>query len=213
MKELRLFVKTSIPGECIPQSADIYEIFEALIYNKLWDFWNYYLLEGIVGAFAADDAELASWIEAYLQDLKSYKVTTKLIDAADSVPIAKEQLTKPSRNGEQYYQTLSVKLGVEFTDQTMDYIDNFWKKFAELHNLPPRAAILDSIHEGCVLIVWCIPSYIAPKILETAPPSDEFYRSHGITRVEYGGEAIYHKGKVRIYAFCKCLRHPKYIFL
>ena len=127
MKELRLFVKTSIPGECIPQSADIYEIFEALIYNKLWDFWNYYLLEGIVGAFAADDAELASWIEAYLQDLKSYKVTTKLIDAADSVPIAKEQLTKPARNGEQYYQTLSVKLGVEFTDQTMDYIDNFWK--------------------------------------------------------------------------------------
>ena len=116
----------------MPRSADIYEFFEALIYNKLWDFWNYNLLEGIVEAFAADDAEIASWIEAYLQDLKSYKVTTKLIDAADSVPIvdsSKDQLTKPARNGEQYYQTLSVKLGTEFTDQTMDYIDNFWKKF------------------------------------------------------------------------------------
>ena len=134
-------------------------------------------------------------------------MTTKLIDAADSVPIvdrSKEQLAKPARNGKQYYQTLSVKLGAEFTDQTMDYIDNFWKKFAELHNLPPHVAILDSIHEGCVSIVWRIPSHIAPKILDAAPPSDEFYRSHGITRVEYGGEAIYQEGKVHVYAFCKC---------
>ena len=60
-------------------------------------------------------------------------------------------------------------------------------------------AILDSIHEGCVLIVWRIPSHIALKILEAPLSSDEFYRKHGITRVEYGGECIYQEGMVQIY--------------
>ena len=85
---------------------------------------------------------------------------------------------------------------MNFTDQTMDYIDRLWNKVAELYDLPPHVVILDSIRKGCVSVVWRIPSHIAPKILEAPPPSDEFYSEHEITRVEYGGEGIYQEGEV-----------------
>ena len=199
MRKLRLFLRTFSPGECIPETTDIHQVFDALSCNKLWDSWNYYLLEQIAEEFGAGDHEIASWIDAYLQDLKSYKVSTKLIDhiaTVDSVSVVEDTKDKPARYDKQYYQKLSLKLKTNFTDQTMDYIDHLWNKVAELYGLPPCVVILDSIRKGCVSIVWRIPSHIAPKILEASPPSEEVYRKHEITRVEYGGEGIYQEGKV-----------------
>ena len=202
MRKLRLFLRTFYRGKWIPESSDIHVIFEALSCNKLWDSWNYYPLEKIVEEFVADDTEIASWIEAYIKDLKSYKVSTKLIDhiaAVHSDSFVNESEDKSY--DKQYYKKLSLKLKTNFTDHTMNYIDQLWNKVAELYGLPPHVAILDSIHEGCVLIVWHIPSHIAPQILNAAPPSDEFYIKHEITRVEYGGEGVYQEGEVNVLSY------------
>ena len=202
MKELRVFLRTFYPRECIPQSADIHDIFEALSCNKLWDSWNYLPLKKIVEGFAADDKELASLIDTYKQDLKSYKATTKLIDrisvAESDSTVDESEEEEPARYDKKYYRTLSLKLKTKFTDQTMEYIDDLWDEIADLYDLPRYVILLDSIREGCVLIVWRIPSHVAPKILEAPPPSDEFYRKHEITRVEYGGEGIYQEGEVHM---------------
>ena len=196
MKGLRIFLQRLFStGRCIPESSSIHNIFCAITGNKLWDSWNYYPLEKIVEKFAADDTEIASWIEAYVQDLESYKVSTKLFDyisAADSNSTVEQRCDK------QYYQKLSVKLRMKCLDQTMDYIDNLWDEIAGLFGLPPCVVLLDSIRKDCVSIVWYIPSHIAPKILNAAPPSDEFYHKHEITRVEYDGEGIYQEGEVHI---------------
>ena len=40
----------------------------------------HYPLEKIVEEFVADDTEITSWIEDYIQNLKSYRVSTKLFD-------------------------------------------------------------------------------------------------------------------------------------
>ena len=198
-----MFLRTFSPGECIPESCDIHEIFEALTSNKLWDSWNYLPLKKIVEGFAADDQELASWIDTYKQDLKSYKVTTRLIDrisVAESDSNVdeseEEEHDKPARYDKRFYRTLSLKLKTKFTDQTMEYIDDLWHEIADLYDLPRYVILLDSVRKGCVSIVWRIPSCIAPKILEASPPSDELYHKHGITRVEYGGEGIYQEGEV-----------------
>ena len=194
-KDLHIFLISCFPpGECIPRSADIHEVFEAITSNKLWDSWNYLPLKRIVEGFAADDQELASWIEAYRQDLKSYKVTTKLFECiADASSNGNKPSEKPPT---EYYQKISIKLEAKVTDRSLEYIDDVWNEIAGLYDLPPHAAILDSIRKGCILIVWRIPSHIAPKILEAPPPSDEFYHKHGITRVEYSGEGIYQEGEV-----------------
>ena len=183
------------PGECIPKSANINEIFNAISRHDLWDYWNYYPLEEIVQGFAADDQEILSWIETYRHDLESYKVTTKLLDhiAADSVLIVDElePVEQPARHDRRYYQKLSFKLKMDFTDHSLKYIDEFWNKFASLYGLPPYVVLLDHIRKGCVSIVWLVPSHLAPKILSGAPLSDDFYQKHEIVRVEFDGECIY----------------------
>ena len=206
MKELHVFLISYFPPECIPELADIHEIFKAITRNKLWDSWNYLPLKKVVEEFAADDKQLESWIEAYKQDLKSYKATTKLIDhisvaESDSTvdESEEEEHDRPARYDKRFYRTLSLKLKTKFTDQTMEYIDDLWNEIADLYDLPHYVILLDSVRKGCVSVVWRIPSHIAPKVLNAPPPSDEFYRKHGITRMEYGGEGIYQEGKVQIY--------------
>ena len=135
------------PRRCIPESSSIHSIFCAITGNKLWDSWNYYPLERIVEKFAADDTEIASWIAAYIQDLKSYKVSTKLFDyisAADSNSTVDESEEQPARYDKQYYQKLSIKLKMKCLDQTMDYTDYLWDEIAGLFRLPPCVVLLDS---------------------------------------------------------------------
>ena len=195
--ELQMFFTSFFSlGECIAKSSNIHETFDMLTRHKLWDYWNYYPLERLVQAFAADDEEIQSWVEAYKQDLRSYKLTTKLIDhiAADSSygsPSEEEQLERPARYDRRYYSKLSIKLKMKFSDHTLHYIEDLWKEFAELYDLPPHTALLDSISKGCVLIIWLVPTHLAPQILLTVPHSDDFYRKHEIMRVEFGGKCIY----------------------
>ena len=187
-------------AECIPKSSNLHEIFEGITRQKLWNYWKYYPLEEIVQVFAADDQDIKSWIKTYKQDLKSYKVTTKLIDCIDAVDSdsSDEALSggQPARNDQQYYKKLSFKLKIKFTDQTLMYVDNLWNEFAELYGLPPYAALLDCVRKGCISIVWLIPSYLAPKIHSAAPHNGDFYHKHEIIRVELDGKCIYQEEKV-----------------
>ena len=202
MEDLQVFLTSYFsPGKCIPKSSSIHEIFKAITRHKLWDYWNYSPLEGIVQGFAADDQELTSWIETYRQDLESYKVTTKLIDhiaTAASVSTVGESPSdeeRPARYDKQYYRTLSCKLKTKFTDHTLKYIDELWDKFANLYGLPPRVVLLDCIHKGCVSIVWLVPSRLAPQILNATPPNDEFYHKHEIMRVEFNEKCLHQEEK------------------
>ena len=187
IRDLRLFLKTSFPGRTFPQS-DIHEIFETLSDNKLWDSWNYHLLKEIVEQFAADDQEIATWIKAYEKKFKQFKGTTRLIHCIGMVFVDSAKTDDE--------QEISFKLGG--SDDSLKQIEKLWNEFADHCGLPLHVARLCSITEGSVLVVWRIPSGIAPKILEAPPPSDKFYHKHGITRVEYGGECIYQEGEVQI---------------
>ena len=186
--DLEIFLKGFFPEGCIPEFSSISDIFKIITDHKLWDYWNYYPLDQLVEVFAADDEEIISWLESYKQDLNSYKETTKLIDYI----AVKEQ--QPVRYDWHYYRKL--KLNMKFTNHTLNYIDELWKEFAELCDLPPRVALLESICPGCVSIVWLIPSHLALKILSAAPHSDDFYHKHEITRVEFDGKCLYQEEKV-----------------
>ena len=202
MEDLHLFLTGYFsPGKCIPKSSSIHEMFEAITHHKLWDCWNYYPLELIAQRFATDDQEITSWIKTYRQDLESYKVMTKLIDhiaTAASVSTVSESLSdeeRPARYDKQYYQNLSWKLKTKFTDHSLKYLDELWDKFANLYSLPPRAVLLDSVHKGCVSIVWLVPSRLASQILKATPPSDEFYHKHEIIKVEFNEKCLYQEEK------------------
>ena len=163
-------------------------------YHRLWDFWNYYPLEELVQAFAADDPDITSMMETYRQDLEIFKVTNKLIDYIDAARLT--PFERPARYDQRYYQTLSLKLKTRVTEHTLKYVDDIWKRISDIYGLPPFVALLEQIHEGCLLVVWLIPSHLAPQIHSAAAPiGAEFYFKHNITKVELDGKCIYQAEK------------------
>ena len=182
--DLEIFLKGIFPEGCIPEFSNITDVFKIITGHKLWDSWNYYPLKKLVEVFAADDEEIMSWLESYKQDLNSYKETTKLIDYI----AVKEQ--QPARYDWHYYRKLKLHMP-KFTNHTLKYIDELLEEFAELCDLPPRVVLVDRIYEGCVSIVWLIPSHLASKIFSAAPHSVNFFCKHEITKVEFDGECIY----------------------
>ena len=99
-----------------------------------------------------DDQELKSWIEVYKKDLTSYKATMKLVDyiaVVDSDPSGEnsssEEEQEPAKYDRRYYRKLSIKLETKFTSHTLEYLDDLWKEFADLYNLPPLVTLLDHV--------------------------------------------------------------------
>ena len=152
-----------------------------------------------------DDQELKSWIEVYKKDLTSYKATMKLVDyiaVVDSDPSGEDSSSEeqveeqePAKYDRRYYRKLSIKLETKFTSHTLEYLDDLWKEFADLYNLPPLVTLLDCVRKSSVLIVWLIPALLAPQILRAAPHSVDFFRKHQITRMEFDGVCIYPEAK------------------
>ena len=197
-EDFRFLMNSYFLKEYISKSSDVNETFDTVNRLKLWDYWNYEVIANIVQEFAADDPELTSMMEAYKQDLESYKVTEKLIDhiaAFSLIPEEEDELKQAERYDQHYYKTLSMKLRMRFTDHSLKYIDDLWKEFATLYSLPPRVALLDRVHKGCVSIVWLVPSHLTPQILDAIPLSGDFYHKHDITGAEFDGICIYHESQ------------------
>jgi len=195
------------PGKCIPESSSIDEIFKVITHNKLWDYWNYSPLQEVVRKFVGD--EMNAQFETYKEALATYKVTTKLVDyiddvnsdtSGDDLHSEEEQQEKPEQQpakyNKRYYRKLSLKLEAKFTTHTLEYLDDLWKEFADLYNLPPLMTLLDCVCKNSISIVWLIPAHIDPKILRAAPHNVHFYRKHQITRVEFDGVCIYQEAEV-----------------
>jgi len=196
------------PGDCITESSSVDEIFKVISHNKLWDYWNYFPLQVVVRKFVGDDQEMNARFETYKKALATYKVTTKLVDYIDDVNsdtsgddlLSEEEEQEkpeqqPAKYDKRYYRKLSFKLEARFTTHTLEYLDNLWKEFADLYNLPPLVTLLDCVYKNSISIVWLIPARIDPKLLRAAPHSVHFYCKHQITRVEFDGVCIYPEAK------------------
>jgi len=156
IKDFHLFLKNLFPpGECIPESSNVDEIFESITRNKLWNHWNYSPLEKVVHEFMGDDQEMKLWIDAYKKDLAAYKATTRLVNyiafvdsdpSGDGLP-SEEQVEEqePAKYDRRYYRKLSIKLETKFTSHTLEYLNDLWKELADLYNLPPLVKLLDCI--------------------------------------------------------------------
>ena len=182
MKDFCMFLECLFPpGDCIPESSSIDEIFKVIYRNKLWDHLNYSPLQEIVKKFVGDDEDLNTRFTNYRKDLASYKATTKLVDyievvasdpSGDDLLSEEEEQEKPEQQpakyDRRYYRKLSVKLEAKFTSHTLEYLDDLWKEFADLYNLPPLVTLLDCVCKSSILIVWLIPAHLALQILRAA---------------------------------------------
>ena len=199
IQTFRLFVIAHLPpGDCIPQSENLGEVFEAITRNGLWDFWNYQLLEDIVHRFGGEDKQMEDWIKKYKADLAGFKACKTILkylsevesdfDESDSERPAQPKAAKYDKR---YYRKLSLKLKVKVTDASLSYIDDIWKSVSEYLLLPPLSALLDHICMGSITVVWLIPTGLVPRILKRIHQTGHFFHHHSITSLVLDGQCIY----------------------
>ena len=188
------------PGDCIPQSSDLCELFQAITRNRLWDFLNYQPLEDIVQHFGADDEQMKDWMKEYKAHLAGFKACTKIVhylsevesdssfDESDS-----EQPTqpKPARYDRRYYHKLSLKLKVKVTDQSLSYIDDIWRSVSEYLLLPRLSILLDHIYKSSITVVWLIPTGLVPRLLKQIRHAGDFFQQHHISSVTLDDRCVY----------------------
>jgi len=193
----RLFVISLFsPGDCIPKSSDLPQIFEVITRNGLWNYSHYSPLEQIVEKFAADDEDMKTLIKSYKNDLAGFKASTKIlkyievVESESSLDDSDSEEPKQAKYDRRYYRKLSIKLHERITDRSLMYIESLWESFADCF-LPPITAMFDCVHKGCIVVVWRIPSALVPQIHQQAPQAINFFKEHQIIYVKLGDTIIY----------------------
>lgn len=189
----------------IPETVmgSIPSIFEYLTRERLWDFWNYHHLGGIIGLFGGNKikiCELQKLEDVYKGKLSGFLATTKISDYLLRNREQEHKVGRPSnsrrRNSKAYRDTLSMKLvNVKMETDTLQYVEDLWKKLDYL-GLPKTGVLLDRIHGGCILVIWLVSSEITETFCEKALGERTFYEENSISRVTLNDECIYAAPKI-----------------
>ena len=220
--ELVLYVKTLFsPGDCIPHTANVAELFIAITRNRFWNFMHCDKLAKVAGIFLGGDGEVKSQLMQYTQNLAKYKATTKMVDyvsiASEPTDIGEpeeiEELAsslRPACKDHRYFCDITVKIRVTVTTQSLSYIDELWGSLSTLFLIPPSTAILDKILTGSLYISWLIPSHCIPQVMEGVQrlETQTFFHQSGIVLFAVGGVRIYTEA-----ATLQGQRHPESIFI
>ena len=193
-EEFRLFVTNQFPpGDCIPPPpATMTEIFKAITYHGLWDFFHYSPLVGIAKKFGAGDPEIEDWVQTYMKDLKAYNLVTTVeeyietdLEVADSLP------AKKAKYDPHYYCPVEWK--TNFVDHSLQYLTDVWELFSSHYLVPDCAptALLDRVRKGCFSVTWLISSNLISPLIERAKHDTAFFKQHRIQRVTVGEECVY----------------------
>jgi len=187
--DFRVFVTNLFqPGDCIPESKSVHEIFCAITKNGLWDCVNYFPLKLIIKEFACDDAEMSEWVMQYEEARSGYMLITKISEHISVVAVSDssdtdsdEQLEeKPAKYDPRYYRKLSVKVKAEVTEVSMQYVSELWESFASHYCLPSCTALLDSVRAKCILVTWLVPTKHTLELIQKARVDPDFFQEHNI---------------------------------
>ena len=197
--ELRLFVirLLNLPESSIPISSNVVEIFEAVRSLDLLSYWNFYPLEEVIKHFCEDDLETESRMAQYKKDRSGFQMATKI---KDYVPKARSKFPsvsyKPAfelqlKRTSAYLTELTVSLKECVAEHHLVYLEELWNSLSHLLSLPPLYVILDAVIMDSVLVVWLIPTDMAPKAIEKAQQNAGFFRKRPILKVTIGKDCVY----------------------
>ena len=201
IEQFRLFVQTQFPpGDCIPPPpAGFTEVFRAITYHRLWDYFHCSPLVHIANKFGASDPEMEGWVQTYKKDLKAYSLVTTLeeyieadLDTADAPPV------KRARCDPRYYTPVEWK--TKFIDHSLQYLTEVWELFSNRYLVPdsPPTALLDRVRRGCFSVTWLIPSYLIPLLIKRIRNDTNFFQLHSILQVTVGDQCVYEESSTSV---------------
>jgi len=201
MEAFRVYVVNLFPpGDFIPSSpTNLFEIFETITQHGLWNYLHYSPLVKIVEKFGAGDSEMEGWVEEYKNNLKAYRIVTKVENYVDTYlhNFPSEESTR--------YGLQKVEWKMEFMDQTLEYLTEVWKLFSSHYLGPdsPPTALLDRVLKGCFSVTWLVPSHLITTLIKEVKTDTAFFQQHRIIRVTVGEECVYEEvvGKSALVSF------------
>ena len=202
---LRPFILSHLPGEAanyIPNSSNLKDIFKAISDNKLWDCWNYFLVEVIVKRFSP---EMTSQVEFYKKLWAEFQQTTKIrnyiqlmsepaIEQPPSVEPKTERFTidgVSAKENTMCFTKMSIQLPEHVADYPLMYLQRLWKSLSFHMLLPPTALLFGTVRSGSVFIEWLLPKEISPQAILQARSSNYFYKSYQVLKVTIDEECVY----------------------
>ena len=199
MGELRLYITTLFPpGDFVAYAKSVAEVCEAISHHQLWDFHSFTPVEEIVKKFGGNDPQLTGWIHDYKSEVAGFKAVTKIanyIEACreeEDIADSEQSIMQNIAHDKRYHRKLSIKLKARITEESLNYIDQFWRSIADYFFLPSLPVLLDTIKEGCVEVTWLVPTVPALQIEANMEDSEDFWRNLEVTRVEMDGAILYH---------------------
>ena len=157
--------------ETLRNAASLEEIFELLGLYEYWGWNNPHLLEAIVHALGTES--LKRLVCQYKKDLEVYRINLKL---AEYAVLMHQNVGRKKPD----FETMIFKLGVRWSEYTLQCVEEFWAAVVDEFSLFPYALIFHHAEPGCVSLTFLIPSSLAPSLVLDSKNKISFFEKHDI---------------------------------
>ena len=165
------------------------DVLVALTNRGMLSFKNCHILRSIIDKYASDDQELKEEMRKYEEELTGFALVTGMKDYVDDVSLSPQDEESEANTG--LFTLLSLKVGKNVTDHTLQYVKEVWDSLAHLLKLPHSALLFKRVAEGCLEMIWTVPSHLTDFIIRRAQKSTEYFQEQQVLRVTVANRSIY----------------------
>ena len=145
------------------------------ILNLYWDFLNYGLLEHVINQCGS--ADLKQQMQDYVDELSTFKQTTRLRDFIKSWPC------RDDGPPEDHLKKVVIKMKHDWFQCTLQDVESFKKSLVHNFFLPEIDILLQKITEDCVCVWLTSPSIAALLQQNLTNIENEFSKKYGSAAV------------------------------
>ena len=89
------------------------------------------------------------------------------------------------------FKKLTAKYRVNVTNHTLSYVNDLWQSLAKQFALPRPAVIIHNIAEGCICIIWLIPTNLVKHVTRMTRETTNMFAEEQVLRVTLDEQCIY----------------------
>ena len=173
------------------KADSILDIFLNLREHKMWSYNSTAKLKKLAKEFLNTDSAIMEGLGRYEECLLGHKKCLKIRECLSRKPAVDISKANPSHYQQSIRKEFKWKVfeNEEILDKSLSYLNEVWE------NLPINFEKLDSvlhrIQEGCIEVVWYIPSLPAQTILNDIQLAVSFFKDISISEVCLEGANIY----------------------
>ena len=157
------------------------------ILNLYWDFLNYEFLEHVIETFGSED--LKQQMRHYVDELSSFKQTTRLCDLCDFI---ENPLHRDDGPPEHTLKKVVVKMQLKWYQCTLQDVESFKKVLVDMFSLKAYDILFQKAEGEDVCVTWLTSPSIATLLQQNlANIETEFFKKHGIDAVTIDGQDVY----------------------